>query len=159
MNTFKRISSGVAGLALLLVSLGAACVIITNLRIRADLTEERLFTLSRGSRDLVSKLAQDVTLKFYFSTSSPDVPNMIKMYARQVQDFLREYELAGKGRIIIETYDPKSDSEEEEWAQKFGVAPQTLSPYAPPFYLGLVAVCVDRENAIPAFSLATERTL
>ena len=159
MNTFKRISSGVAGLALLLVSLGAACVIITNLRIRADLTEERLFTLSRGSRDLVSKLAQDVTLKFYFSTSSPDVPNMIKMYARQVQDFLREYELAGKGRIIIETYDPKSDSDEEEWAQKFGVAPQTLSPFAPPFYLGLVAVCGDRENAIPAFSPATERTL
>jgi ABC-type uncharacterized transport system involved in gliding motility auxiliary subunit len=159
MNTFKRISSGVAGLALLLVSLGAACVIITNLRIRADLTEERLFTLSRGSRELVSKLAQDVTLKFYFSTSSPDVPNMIKMYARQVQDFLREYELAGKGRIIIETYDPKSDSDEEEWAQKFGVAPQTLSPFAPPFYLGLVAVCGDRENAIPAFSPATERTL
>jgi ABC-type uncharacterized transport system involved in gliding motility auxiliary subunit len=159
MNTVKRISSGVAGLALLLVSLGAACVIITNLRIRADLTEERLFTLSRGSRDLVSKLAQDVTLKFYFSTSSPDGPNMIKMYARQVQDFLLEYELAGKGRIIIETYDPKSDSDEEEWAQKFGVAPQTLSPFAPPFYLGLVAVCGDRENAIPAFSPATERTL
>jgi ABC-type uncharacterized transport system involved in gliding motility auxiliary subunit len=159
MNTVKRISSGVAGLALLLVSLGAACMIIANLRLRADLTEERLFTLSRGSRDLVSTLDQDVTLKFYFSASSPDVPQMIKMYAHHVQDFLREYELAGKGRVIIETYDPKSDSDEEEWAQKFGVAPQTLSPFSPPFYFGLVAVCGGRENAIPAFSPATERTL
>lgn len=159
MNTLKRISSGVAGLLLLLAILGAVCLIIANLRLRADLTEERLFTLSRGSRDLVSTLNTDVTLKFYFSASSPDVPNMIKIYARHVQDFLREYELAGRGRISIETYDPKSDSDEEEWAQKFGVAPQTLSPFAPPFYLGLVAVCGGRENAIPAFSPETERTL
>ncbi len=159
MKTIHRISSGVAGLALLLVILGAACVVIANLRLRADLTAERLFTLSRGSRDLVGKLDADVTLKFYFSKSSPGVPIQLKSYARQVQDFLHEYERAGKGRIVLEAYDPKPDSDEEEWAQKFGVAPQTLAPFAPPLYFGLVAVCNGREAALPVFSPATEQTL
>ena len=159
MKKFNRISSGVAGLVFLLVILGAACIIIANLRIRADLTEERLFTLSSGSRDLVGKLDQDVTLKFYFSKSSANVPIYLKNYARQVQDFLREYELAGKGRLILEAYDPKPDSDVEEWAQKFGVAPQTVAPFAPPLYFGLVAVCNGREEAIPVFSPTTERTL
>ena len=159
MNTFKRISSGVAGLALVLISLGAFCVIISNLRLRADLTRERIFTLSQGSRDLLAKLDQDVRLKFYFSKSSDDVPIQLKSYARQVQDFLREYELAGGGRVIIETYDPKPDSDEEEWAQKFGVAPQTVAPFAPPLYFGLVADCNGRTETIPVFSPTTERTL
>ncbi len=159
MKQFNRISSGVAGLALLLVILGAACVIIANLRIRADLTEERLFTLSDGSRNLVANLDQDVTLKFYFSRSSSDVPIFLKNYARQVQDLLHEYTLAARGRIAVEAYDPKPDSDEEEWAQKFGVAPQTVAPFAPPLYFGLVAACNGREEAIPVFSPATERTM
>lgn len=159
MKTFNRISSGAAGLVFLLVILAAAYILIANFRIRADLTEEQLFTLSRGSRDLVGKLDQDVTLKFYFSKSSANVPIYLKNYARQVQDFLREYELAGKGRLILEAYDPKPDSDIEEWAQKFGVAPQTVAPFAPPLYFGLVAVCNGREAAIPVFSPTTERTL
>jgi len=159
MKTSNRIFSGVAGLALLLVILGAACLVIANLRIRADLTQERLFTLSRGSRDLVAKLDRDVTLKFYFSRSSAAVPIVFKNYARQVQDFLREYELAGRGRIVLEAYDPRPDSDEEEWAQKYGLLPQTLAPLMPPLYFGLVAVCEGREAAIPVLSPTTERTL
>lgn len=159
MKTVNRISSGIAGLVFLLVILGAACIVIANLRLRADLTEEGLFTLSRGSRDLVGKLDADVTLKFYFSKSSPSVPMQLKNYARQVQDLLREYELAGKGRLLIEAYDPKPDSDEEEWAQKFGVTPQTIAPFAPPLYFGLVAACNGREAAVPVFSPMTEQTL
>ena len=41
-KTFSRIGSGAAGLALLLVIIGAANLIIANLRIRADLTGEKL---------------------------------------------------------------------------------------------------------------------
>ncbi|NLL84082.1 MAG: hypothetical protein GX230_07570 [Lentisphaerae bacterium] len=159
MKTVNRITSGVAGLALLLVILAAACVVISNLRLRADLTAEKLFTLSSGSRELVGKLDNDVTLKFYFSKSSPSAEIYLKNYAKQVQDLLREYELSSKGRIVLESYDPKPDSDEEEWAQKFGIQAQTMRPYTPPVYFGMVASCNGKEASIPVFSPATEQTL
>ena len=85
-KAFSRIGTGAAGLALLLVIIGAANLIVSNLRLRIDLTGERLYTLSNGSRQVLGKLENDVVLKFYFSASSPEMPMGLKTYANQVQD-------------------------------------------------------------------------
>ena len=55
-KTLKHLGAGVAGLAVLLVIIGALVVIAANLRLRFDLTEQSLFTLSKGSRQLLGKL-------------------------------------------------------------------------------------------------------
>ena len=158
-KTFSRIGSGAAGLALLLVIIGAANLIIANLRIRADLTGEKLYTLSQGSRQVLGKLKNDVVLKFYFSSSSAEMPMGLKTYATQVQDLLKEYEIAGKGHVTLEAYDPKPDSDSEEWAQRYGIEPQQTSPFGQPVYFGLVAVCGESEQVLPGFNPRTEATL
>ena len=158
-KTFSRIGSGAAGLALLLVIIGAANLIIANLRIRADLTGEKLYTLSHGSRQVLGKLKNDVVLKFYFSSTSADMPMGLKTYATQVQDLLKEYEIAGKGHVTLEAYDPKPDSDSEEWAQRYGIEPQQTSPFGQPVYFGLVAVCGENEQVLPGFNPRTEATL
>ena len=158
-HSCKRFTTGALGLVCLLVVLGAAAVIIANLRIRTDLTEQKLYTLSSGSRAILGKLPADVTLKFYLSRSSSELPRSIKAYADQVQDLLKEYEYAGKGRIVLEAYDPKPDSDAEEWAQRYGVEPQQVSMFGQPVYFGLVAVCGDHEETIPGFSPRKETTL
>ncbi len=158
-KTLKHLGAGVAGLAVLLVIIGALVVIAANLRLRFDLTEQRLFTLSKGSRQLLGKLEGDVALKLFFSESARDMPMGLKTYARQVRDLLREYEIAGKGRIRLEQYDPKPDSDAEEWAQRYGIEPQQANPFGAPVYFGLVAVCGDHEAAIPGFSPRLEQTL
>ena len=147
-NAISKMSGGIAGLALLLGIIVAANVIISNLRIRVDLTDENLYTLSKGSREILNKLENEVTLKFYFSESSPEMPMGLKTYADQVQDLLKEYEIAGRGKIILEAYDTKPDSDAEEWAQRYGIEPQQTSLLGPAVYFGLAGVAGDTEEVI-----------
>ena len=158
-TSYKRFTTGALGLACLLVITGAIYVIVSNLRIRADLTAEKLYTLSKGSRELLGKLPKDVTLKFYFSRSSAEMPMMLKTYADQVCDLLKEYELASGGRLVLEEYDPKPDSDSEEWAQRYGVEPQQTSMLGQPVYFGLVAVSGDNQQVMAGLNPRTEATL
>ena len=151
--------TGMAGLAVLAVIIGAANMILSNLPLRVDMTGEKLYTLSKGSKTVLGKLENDVTLKFYFSSSSAEMPMQFKTYSQQVQNLLKEYERAGKGHVTLEAYDPKPDSDAEEWAQRYGVEPQNVNPFGQPVYFGLVAVCGEREETLPRLSQKTESTL
>ena len=150
---------GAVGLGLIAVVIVAANLILSNLPLRVDLTAERLYTLSKGSRAVIAKLTEDVTLKYYLSSSSADMPMALKTYATQVGNILREYQLAGRGRIVLEQYDPKPDSDAEEWAQRYGIEPQSVNPFGPGVYFGLVAVCGDREETLARLSPRGEATL
>ena len=150
---------GLAALALILVIAVAVNTILAALSARVDLTAEQLYTLSPGSKAVLAKLDQKVTLKFFFSESAKDMPPSLKTYAEQVRDLLREYERAGKGNVVIETYDPKQDSDEEEWAVKYGVEPQQANPFGAPIYFGLVVTCGTQEQTIPGFDPRMESTL
>ena len=152
-------SKGAAGLVILAVIVVAADVILAKLPLRADLTAEKLYTLSKGSRAVLGQLDTDVTLKYYVSSSAADMPAQLKLYATQVENLLQEYDRAAKGRLVLEKYDPKPDSDAEEWAQRYGVEPQTASPFGAPVYFGLVAVCGDREATLGVLSPRTESTL
>ena len=151
--------TGIAGLVVVAAIIGAANLILSNLPLRVDMTGEKLYTLSKGSKAVLGKLENDVTLKFYYSSSSAEMPMQLKTYAQQVQNLLKEYELAGNGHVALEAYAPKPDSDAEEWAQRYGVEPQNVTPFGQPVYFGLVAVCGDREETLPRFSPRTESTL
>ena len=151
--------NGIIGLVVLAAIIGAANLILSNLPLRLDLTGEKLYTLSKGSKAVLAKLENDVTLKYYYSSSSAEMPMQLKTYAQQVQNLLKEYELAGNGHLVLEAYDPKPDSDAEEWAQRYGVEPQNVNPFGQPVYFGLVAVCDDREETLARFSPRTESTL
>ena len=154
-----KASGGLAGLIAMLAILIAVNVIVSNIRIRADLTEEDLYSLSEGTRSVLKKLDREVTLKLYFNGSSPQVPVFLKNYARQVEDLLKEYEIAGDGKITLESYDPKPDSDEEEWARRYGISGKSMSMFGPAVYFGLVAVAGEVEGAIPALDPRTESLL
>lgn len=158
-SSFSHLGAGTAGLLVLLVILGAVYVLATNLRIRMDLTADKLYTLTNGTRDILGQLEQGVVLKYYFSESSPEMPMGMKQYAAKVRDLLKEYEIAAKGRITLEAHDPRPDSDAEEWAQRYGVEPQQVNPFGQPVYFGLVAVGSEREAVLPGFSPRMEATL
>ena len=159
--SISKIGGGIAGLALLLVIIFAVNMIISNLPLRVDLTGEKLYTLSKGSKEILAKLDNEVTLKFYFSSSSREMPMALKTYANQVKDLLKEYEIAGKGNVVLEAYDTKPDSDAEEWAQRSGIGPQQTSMLGSPVYFGLAALNKesDTEEVIAGFSPRTESTL
>ena len=152
-------SKGAVGIVVLAVIVVAADVILSALPLRVDLTAERLYTLSDGSKAILAKLEEDVTIKYYVSSSAADMPMALKTYGQRVENLLKEYERASGGRLAIEAYDPKPDSDAEEWAQRYGIEPQTVNPFGSPIYFGLVAVCGDHEQTLGTLSPQTESTL
>ena len=146
------------GLAVVLGILVTLQVIFQKVTLRKDLTEEKLYTLSTGTHTLLKSLERDVTLKFYYSKSVEGLPIAFKQYAQRLQDLLREYQANSNGRLTVETYDPKPDSDEEEWAQRYGLAGQGLDMLGggPRVYLGLVAVSGSRDAAIPFIAPGNE---
>ncbi len=149
-NLIRSVGSA-TGLLVVFGILVALHIIAQKVSIRSDLTEERLFTLSDGTRQLLDGLEREVTLKLYFSRSAENIPIPLKQYAERVTDLLREYETHSKGRILVEVLDPKPDSDDEEWAQRYGLAGQGLAMLGggPTLYFGLVAVSGSREAVIP----------
>ena len=152
-------SKGVVGLVAIAVITIAVDVILAKATIRCDCTADSLYTLSKGSKAVLGKLDKDVSLKFYFSASSAEMPMGVKTYAQEVENLLKEYERASGGRLIVEKYDPTPDSDEEEWAQRYGIEQQQVNPFGAPVYFGIVAVCGDRTEALGAMTQKTESTL
>jgi ABC-type uncharacterized transport system involved in gliding motility auxiliary subunit len=151
----------VAGLLIFLGILVAANVLVAGLRLRWDITENKLFTLSDGMKNVLGGLDHDVTLKFYFSRSSPTVPVALKQYGERVLDLLQECERASNGRLFLEVYDPQPDSDEEEWAQRYGLSGQPIGMLGAGgiAYLGIVAISGAKEAVIPMLSPSVEPQL
>lgn len=150
---------GLAGLAVIGAAAIAVCSVLSALPLRADFTQEKLYTLSGGSKAVLAKLDKDVAIKFYFSSSAAEMPMELKTYAQEVSNLLKEYEMASGGKLSIEEYDPKPDSDAEEWAQRYGIEGQTVNPFGAPVYFGVAAVCGDATETMPALSPRTQQTL
>lgn len=160
-NLKTKTIGGVAGVMLLLGILIAVNAILSPVRMRTDVTEDKLYTLSKGTKTLLNELDRDVTLKFYFSKSNDRLPVPLKNFASRVRDLLAEYEMRSDGYVAVEEFDPKPDSDEEEWAQRYGLQGQALDMFGAGgnLYFGIVAVSGNREAAIPFVSPEDEPRL
>jgi ABC-type uncharacterized transport system involved in gliding motility auxiliary subunit len=138
-------SAGGIGLVLLIILL--TNLIASRADVRWDATEDHLYSLSKGTLKILDGLENHVTLKVFYSSSVVNMPSHIKTFASRALDFLSEYEYYSAGKVKIEQYDPVMDSEEEEWAQKYGLEGVNL-PSGEKVYFGLVAVHADQEEAM-----------
>lgn len=147
LQTFFYSVGGIIAMALILV---AANFILGGMRKRVDLTQEKAYTLSAGTRAILAKLDTPVKIRFYFSQSAAGSPQTtgIKTYAKQVEDLLTEYKQVAGGKIILEKYDPKPDSDAEDSARLDGVTGAQL-PGGDPFYLGIAVSLLDTKEVIP----------
>ncbi|GAB4284078.1 MAG: GldG family protein [Candidatus Rifleibacteriota bacterium] len=152
------IAASFASVLLLGVILVAVNYISSFAVLKADLTAEKLYTLSEGTKTILGKLQDKTRLKFYFSKSMGNVPFQYKLYGKRVEEFLGEYVANSKGMLELEVLDPQPDTDEEEWAVKYGLAAAGL-PTGEKFYFGLVAISADKEEVIPFFALDREEFL
>ena len=157
LETFLYSVGGVIAMALILIAVN---VILSGARQRVDLTAEKAYTLSAGTRAILGQLDTPVKIRFYCSQSADASPETVylKGYARKVEDLLIEYKQAGKGKIIIEKYDPKPDSDAEDSARLDGVEGAPLAN-GERFYLGLAVSLLDSKQSIPFLQPTRERLL
>ncbi len=152
---------GVAAMFLVLVAVGT---IASFVRLRLDLTEDRLYTLSEGTKRILAKIDTPVVIHFYRTRSSTDMPVFLKTYADRVEDLLAEYQQWARGKIEVKKFDPVPDSDAEDSARLDGVEGQVLHPaglmgMGDKVYLGLAVTCLDQKAAIPYLDPSRERLL
>lgn len=146
------------GVIALLAILVAVNFLLNAVTTRVDLTEGDVYTLSPGTRAILSKLEAPVTIRFYYTQGSAAVPPALKTYATRVEDILAEYRAASKGKVQIIRLNPEPDSDAEDSAQLDNVEAQ-MTNTGEKFYLGLSIAFLDQKAAIPALSPDRERLL
>ena len=124
---------------------------------RADLTADRTFTLSPGSKRIVAKLDEPVTLEYFVSRSDVKLRPYLESYSRRIETLLREYVAASGGKVKLIVTDPRPDTKEEQRAQRHGIAPMRAAQGSA--YLGLTAQQADTVKVLPMLDPSRERFL
>lgn len=162
MSESTRTTLGATSIVLLLVAFVAA-VIVTNQVFkgaRIDLTENRLYTLSDGTRRIVRGIDEPVNLHFYFSDQATQGVPSLREYANRVREMLEEFADASRGKIRLSVVDPLPFSEEEDQAAQFGLQDVQFGVTTDPVYLGLAGTnSVGDEEVIPFFQPDREASL
>jgi len=125
---------------------------------RLDLTQEKAYTLSAGTRAILKKLEAPVEIRFYCTQGEKEMPSQFKTYAQHVEDLLAEYRQQGRGNVEIKKLNPTPDSDAEDSARLDGIEGQLLSN-GENLYLGLAISYLDEKMAIPFLSAEKEKLL
>ncbi len=154
-----RIGGGLAAFLLAAAAAAALNILAHPARARLDLTAGRIYTLSPGTRALLRELPADVKLKFFATKGESRAQGLVRDFVGRVKELLQQFERAAGGRVRVEQYDPQPDTDAEDLALDYGLERIQAGGEDEPFYLGVVAVCGDREQALPMLSPQSENLL
>jgi ABC-type uncharacterized transport system involved in gliding motility auxiliary subunit len=149
-----RRNAAILSVILLIVSFAAINVlsgaVFKNARI--DLTQHHLYTLSPGTKDMLAKLKEPITLRFFYSERLASHYQEISGYGNRVRDMLEELVAASHGKLILKIIDPEPFGPQEELAESYGLT-GAQNDSGDRIFLGLVGTnLVDGVEKIPFFS-------
>jgi ABC-type uncharacterized transport system involved in gliding motility auxiliary subunit len=149
--------------ALAAIALGAVLFVAVNIvsnswlsAATVDLTQNGLYTVSDGTKQILSKLQEPVTLRFYFSREPATGYAQVVAYAGRVRDLLQRYAALAPGKIILQEIDPAPFTPEEDDAVAQGL---TAAPTqeGDNVYFGLVGTnTLNGHEVIPFFDQGRE---
>lgn len=117
---------------------------------RLDLTENRLYTLSDGTRNLLRSLDEPVNLYFFFSEESSSELPVVRAFANRVEEMLTEMAGRAGNRLRVERLDPRPFSEAEDQAARFGLSAVPVGRTGDTLFMGIAGTnAVDGVEVIP----------
>ena len=128
--------------------------------IRADLTQGKIYTLSKGTMQILDGLKEPVTLRFFYSRRLGATVPVYGTYADHIRETLQEYASASHGKVNVELYDPEPFSDTEDRAVAYGLQGVPVDNGGNQVYFGLAGNNLeDDERTIPFFQAERERFL
>lgn len=126
---------------------------------RLDLTENGQFTLSSGTRKVVTGLQEPIRLRLFYSKKAADAYPQTRAYAGRVRDLLARYVALSHGKIVLEGIDPEPFTPEEDQATAAGITP-VATETGETVYFGLEGINrIDGHAAIGYFAPEREAYL
>jgi ABC-type uncharacterized transport system involved in gliding motility auxiliary subunit len=154
-RTFSAVVSVIAVLAIVVgINMFADARLIT---MRVDLTQGHIYTLSRGTRDILSKLKDPITLKLYYSRKLGAAVPAYGAYADRVREMLREYAAVSNGKVRLQFYNPEPFSDTEDQALSYGLQGVPIDQSGEQVYFGLAGTnMLDDQRTIAFFDASRE---
>ena len=123
----KRFTSG-SGLVVLAVLFLALTVLSSALfrGFRIDLTENHLYTLADGTRNILQGIDEPINVYLFYSRRASESVPQLRTYSQRVTELLEEFEEQSDGGLRLHQVDPLPFSEEEDRAAQFGLQGVTL---------------------------------
>ncbi|MDX2308506.1 MAG: Gldg family protein [Hyphomicrobium sp.] len=149
------------------LALGAVILLSVNLiagiglkNWKADLTEDRLFTISDGTRLVLRAIDEPITARLYFSRRLAESAPEMSRYFDRVRALLEQYRDISGGKFELAVLDPEPFSDAEDRAVASGLRGVRLNTEGEIGYFGLVANnSVDGRETIPFFAADREAFL
>ena len=160
-------SRSVTGMTL--AGLGLAAVLLVSINGLAgkllggdtiDLTDQHLYTLSDGTKAVLAKIDEPVTLKLFYSKQLGEQVPSFGVYAQRVRELLQEYAARAHGKIDLQILDPEPYSEVEDQATAAGLQGVPLDEGGEQVYFGLAGSnSTDDKQTVAFFQPERERFL
>src|SRR5579875_1646548 len=120
MRRFSFSLLGVIAVAVILFGINMiADPFLANARL--DLTQGHIYTLSPGTKQLLSQLKDPITLRLFYSRDIGARIPSYGAYADRVRQMLQEYARLSHGKIRLEFYNPEPFSDVEDRALAAGL--------------------------------------
>ena len=148
-SAYRRLRTGTAALIAVVVVLN---LLGGNIRGRLDLTEEGLYTLSDGTREILGGLDDIVTLKLVISD---ELPAELQPTLRDVADLVADLRRAADGQLVVENLNPNDDEEVAREARNLGITQNEFNVLRDDEFevrrgwLGLALLYADQREVIP----------
>ncbi|MFA5950562.1 MAG: Gldg family protein [Hyphomicrobium sp.] len=138
-----------AGVILLSVNLISS---ITLRGIKADLTEDRLYTISAGTRTVLTAIDEPIKVRVYFSRKLGEAAPSYGRYFERIRAVLEQYRDISGGKLELEILDPEPFSDAEDRAVAAGLRGVRYNAEGEVGYFGLVANnATDNQEVISFF--------
>ncbi|MEJ5264231.1 MAG: GldG family protein [Bacteroidales bacterium] len=139
------------------IILVVAIILLANLIsqdffLRIDFSEDKNYTLSKATKNLLKELKEPVTVIAYFSENLP--PNVAQS-RKDLKDLLVEYNTRSKGMVVYEFVNPNENEEKEQEAVQAGINPVLIDVREKDqmkqqkAYMGVVVSMGERKEVIP----------
>ncbi|HEX2976063.1 MAG TPA: gliding motility-associated ABC transporter substrate-binding protein GldG [Bacteroidales bacterium] len=119
----------ITGIVRLAVTIAAIIIVASAsglLRMRLDLTEDKRYTLSKPTRDILGKLKNDVFVQVYLDG---DIPVPLKRLRRSVMDMLEEFRIGSGRKVDYEFINPAEGGNVEQRNSRYqSLIKKGLSP-------------------------------
>jgi ABC-type uncharacterized transport system involved in gliding motility auxiliary subunit len=156
-HTLAWASIGLALILLLSVNLFASSALRNA---KADLTQQRLFTISDGTRAMLRSVDEPINLRLYFSKRLGEAASVYSRYFERVRALLQQYSDLSGGRVELAIFDPEPFSDAEDKAVAAGLRGVRLNQDGEVGYFGLVGSnSTDTDASIPFFTTDREAFL